>query len=52
MQRKSHTVDAGHPNVGKHKIKLGIVDQVDGLRAVICLRDFITLFAQKMTDKL
>jgi hypothetical protein len=45
MQGKSHTVEARHPNVGKHKIKSGIVDQLDGLRTVVCLSDFITLFA-------
>jgi hypothetical protein len=52
MHRKSYTVDARHPNVRKHKIESGVIDQLNGLRTVVCLRDFITLFAQKMTDKL
>jgi putative SOS response-associated peptidase YedK len=38
---------AGVWSVGKHKIESGVVDQLDGLHAVACLRDFITLFAQK-----
>ena len=46
MQRKSLTVDAGHPNVGKHKIKMEIADHLKGFCAVACLRDFIALFVK------
>jgi hypothetical protein len=47
MQRKSLTVDAGHPNVGKHKIKMEIADHLKGFCAVACLRDFIALLRKK-----
>jgi len=52
MLRKSHTVELGHANVGKHKIKSGFVYQLDSLRPVSCLTDLITLFSQKVTEKL
>jgi hypothetical protein len=52
MHRESHTVEAGHANVGKHKIKSCIVKPLDGLGPVFRLADPITLFAQKMTEKL
>jgi hypothetical protein len=38
--RQGHSVEVGHPNIRKHKIKLGIFYPLDGLRPVICLRHF------------